>query len=172
MKQLKILLITPKGHRRTAIARGDEAYECIRRTLFDPVERKSEMPDSFSVGFVTRYVNGVEYGFFYEDDFLVSGKYDLQEDVVMQSAETDGIGNPVEVFLGNVIAVALTPNGDLKSLSERQIDDFEYYLDSGDGVIVYRIRKAGTVSPASNRGGAAISPFYAASPSVGGQGNG
>ena len=57
MKQLKILLITPKGHRRTAIARGDEAYECIRRTLFDPVERKSEMPDSFSVGFTTRYVN-------------------------------------------------------------------------------------------------------------------
>ena len=172
MKQLKILLITPKGHRRTAIARGDEAYECIRRTLFDPVERKSEMPDSFSVGFVTRYVNGVEYGFFYEDDFLVSGKYDLQEDVVMQSAETDGIGNPVEVFLGNVIAVALTPKGDLKSLSERQIDDFEYYLDSGDGVIVYRIRKAGETVPASNRGGAAISPFYAASPSIGGQGNG
>ena len=171
MKQLKILLITPKGHRRTAIVRGDEAYECIRRTLFDPVERKSEMPDSFSVGFVTRYVNGVEYGFFHEDDFLTSGRYGF-DDVVMQSAETDGIGNPVEVFLGNVIAVALTPSGDLKSLSERQIDDFEYYLDSGDGVIVYRIRKAGTVSPASNRGGAALSPFYAASPSIGGQGNG
>lgn len=156
MKPIKALLILPRSMDHTAEdVLLDRTPDYVRS-----IARKVLMDDERSLGSAVRYVNGKKYIFWFDDCFL-DGYFELigDYDAVAESAECHPNGNPEEFILGKLIVTGPEGrDGYPRSLTDAELTDFAYYLDSGDGLIVYRIYppSRSAVNHAKTRGGIAL----------------
>lgn len=118
-----------------------------------------------SIEGLTRYVDGKPYVFFCDGEFLVNGMYSF-DDISAESAESDSIGNPLEVILGPILICRLPP-GDgpsfIRSLTKKDQMDLISYHDVGEA-IVYRMKPVSFPGERGKRGRGIHSPARASSP--------